>query len=187
MTDCRNAGMRDQLPLLAAGRLDEAARSAVDAHVAGCAECREELALIQRVRATTSRSPEVDVARIAAAVRGSARVTRETPLRRGASWGRWRIAAVAAAAALLALLAYDARTVDDPISTPESAQVARSVVPGDSLAVAAAGLSFGGGLADLSTDELEQLVAALDGFEALPSADPLPIAPEIPLELEGTL
>ncbi len=188
MTDCRNDAMRDRLPLLAAGRLDIASRAAVDAHLAECADCRAELALLQRIRATTSRAPHVDTERIAAAVRGAARVRRvPPPAARAASWRRWRVAAAAAAAVVLALLAYDGREPSTPGAAPSGSEVARSVAIDDSIVVAASELSFGGGLADLTTDELSQLVAALYDFDALPSADPYPIAPEISLEPGDTL
>lgn len=188
MTECRNAEMRDRLPLLAAGRLDAAARAALDAHLAVCEECRAELMLLERVRATTSRLPRVDTARIAAAVRGAARANRVAPpAARAGSRRRWRIVAAAAAAAVLALLAYDGSEPTIPDAAPAGSAVAGDRRADDSSVVAASELSFGGGLSDLSTDELSQLVASLDDFDALPSADPHPVAPEFTFELGDTL
>lgn len=187
MTDCRNAEMRDRLPLLAAGRLDGAPAAALAAHLAQCEECRAELALLERVRAVTSRAPEVHTARIVAAVRGAPRARRAAPTAtRATSWRRWRVAAAAAAAAVLAMLAYEGR---DPAGSgaPAGPEAPRSVASNDSIVVAGTELSFGGGLSDLSADELSQLVASLDDFEALPSAEPNPIAPDFSLELEDTL
>ncbi|HEX6059267.1 MAG TPA: zf-HC2 domain-containing protein [Gemmatimonadaceae bacterium] len=188
MTDCPNAGMREMLPLLAAGRLDDEERRTIEAHLRTCADCRAELALVERVRATTARMPAVEVARVAAAVRGASRATRQLPSR-ATTWRRWRVSAAAAAAVVLALLAYDGRTAGDPVTPGTTAAAPAGAASGGVGAGVSTeeGLSFGGGLADLSTDELEQLVASLDDIDLLPSADPRPVAPEIPLELEGTL
>lgn len=189
MTDCPNAEMRDMLPLLATGRLDDEERRSIEAHLRTCADCRAELALVERVRATTARVPAVDVARVSAAVRGASRAARRVPSP-APSWRRWRVGVAAAAAVVLGLLAYDGRTTNDaggPATTAASASARTAPGGAEAGASTEEGLSFGGGLADLSTDELEQLVASLDDIDLLPSADPRPVAPEIPLELEGTL
>ena len=51
MNDCSNAEIRDRLPDLLHERLDASARATVAAHVADCADCREELELLRDVRA----------------------------------------------------------------------------------------------------------------------------------------
>ena len=190
MTDCPNAEMRDMLPLLAAGRLADEERRTIEAHLRTCADCRAELALVERVRATTARVPAVDVARVSDAIRGASRAARRVPSP-APSWRRWRVGVAAAAAVVLGLLAYDGRATNDADGPAPTAAASAGAGTASGGAGAGAsteeGLSFGGGLADLSTDELAQLVASLDDIDLLPSADPRPVAPEIPLELEGTL
>src|SRR4051812_26240917 len=65
MNDCSNAEIRDQLPDLLNGRLDVSARAAVIAHVDGCVDCREELALLRgMLDVLLVSAPQVDVAQI---------------------------------------------------------------------------------------------------------------------------
>jgi anti-sigma factor RsiW len=68
MTDCPNGEMRDRLPDLLHGRLTPAEQEVVEAHVRGCADCRDELALLRSLSASLRRVPRVDVAAVAAAI-----------------------------------------------------------------------------------------------------------------------
>ena len=47
MNDCQNAEMRDQLPDLLHERLAATERAVVMAHLDGCVDCRDELALLR--------------------------------------------------------------------------------------------------------------------------------------------
>jgi anti-sigma factor RsiW len=86
MNDCPNADVRDLLPDLVHGRLDQATRAMVESHVADCADCRAELALLRDLRAATGRTPALNLGAIAAAVPAY-----RAPVRR--SWVGWRTAA----------------------------------------------------------------------------------------------
>jgi anti-sigma factor RsiW len=86
MNDCPNADVRDLLPDLVHGRLDAESRAMVEAHVAACADCRAELALLRDLRASLGRTPRLDLAAITAAVPAY-----RAPARR--SWVGWRTAA----------------------------------------------------------------------------------------------
>ena len=68
MTDCTNLEMRDLLPDYARGAMTGPSARAVEQHLASCASCRAELAVIRRARAALSDAPRVDAARIVAAV-----------------------------------------------------------------------------------------------------------------------
>ena len=69
MNDCTNAEIRDQLPDLLHDRLTVSVRDVVVAHVADCADCREELELLRGVRvAMLARTPRVDVGQIVASL-----------------------------------------------------------------------------------------------------------------------
>ena len=100
MNDCPNADVRDRLPDLLHNRLDGAARASVEAHVAACADCAAELALLSDVRKSWD-TPKVDVAAIVAAL-----PSYRAPAR--PSWGGWRaaaaIAVIVAGASSVALL-----------------------------------------------------------------------------------
>lgn len=199
MSDCTNGQLRDLLPELMHGTLDAETQRAVEAHVAACPECAEELALLRALRPALSRGPTVDVQRIAAAV--NARTTR-APLR-----SRWRapFRIAIAAAALLAVggigyaIAMRGRITAPehtairapapekpdttaplvaPISTPPR-QVAiapphvASPIAHPLSTVANAGVLDN--LSDLTDDDLRALTASLDGLSGLPDADPAPV------------
>lgn len=104
MNDCANGQVRDLLPDLLHDRLAPAERAMVEGHVATCAECREELALLRDLRASVPPGAALDVATIAAAIPSYA-----VPAR--SSRSSWRIAAaitlVAAGGASLAVATRD--------------------------------------------------------------------------------
>ena len=67
--ECADEAMRDALPGLDHGRLAERERRALEAHLAGCAACSAELALLRDARlAVTSATPRLDLDRLALAV-----------------------------------------------------------------------------------------------------------------------
>jgi anti-sigma factor RsiW len=201
MNDCPNADVRDLLPDLLHGRLDEATRAMVESHVAGCAECRAELALLGDLRASTARTPALNLAAIAAAVPAY-----RAPVRR--SWVGWRTAAavtlvVVGASSIIvtqrigtrspdSLLVAAERPVAAPLVGPKDSVVLGSVadvpVPRDSFvpstgnssavpvrtmpAPAVRELAMGGGsLTDLSDRELASLLKEIESLDAVPSTD----------------
>ena len=164
MTDCPNADVRDLLAELVAGTLAPDARAAVEAHVAGCAECRAELALLEAVRRTFARPVAVDVDRIAAALPFPEKLARGRPF--GAT--RWR------AAAAVALFAVGATSV----------WIAQQYGTDDGFGIDTIGtvvdnterpVTLGHRLGELSEQDLEALLGALDGIEALPALEPEPL------------
>ena len=86
MNDCSNAKVRDLLPDLVHNRLDAVERAKVEAHVAVCADCGAEVALLSSLRASFQRTPQLDLGAIAAAIPAY-----RAPVRR--SWVSWRTAA----------------------------------------------------------------------------------------------
>lgn len=88
MTDCPNGDIRDLLPDLVNDRLAPETRAGVEAHVASCEDCREELALLRDVRRSMHRVPAVAVSDIVRALPAY-----RAPVRRLGNG--WRIAAAA--------------------------------------------------------------------------------------------
>lgn len=70
MTDCPNVEMRELLPELLHDALPVAERGRLEAHLAGCALCTAELALLREARQAMARVrvPAIDTARIVAAL-----------------------------------------------------------------------------------------------------------------------
>jgi anti-sigma factor RsiW len=94
MFDCANVEMRELLPELAAGALDDATRARVERHVAACAECSSELETLRLVRSAYAATPAMDVRRIAAALPKPVSLPQRAhtgqPVKR---WVDWRVAA----------------------------------------------------------------------------------------------
>ncbi len=203
MTDCINAEVRDALPDLMHGRLSELDTVTMSAHVETCADCREELRLLQEVRASAPIAPRIDISRIVAALPAALPAAMPTAadqlIASAPAHGRrsssmlWKMTAVAALLVTGSLTFATGRrqaTVAPVSSTSTAAPVASAVSsPTESLVVVAsnsaageshtavkatAGLSLTGGVQDLSDDQLESLVNGLDNVEAIPSAEPEP-------------
>lgn len=191
MTDCPNGEMRDLLPDLLHDRLSPARRAEVEAHVASCADCRDELELLAVMRGTLRAAPAVDVASIVAAL-----PARQASVRR--TWGGWRAAAAVAAIAVGGASLVIARH-DTPVATPSVTVATTPVVrapdtapvivappapaPVQRVAQAPARreLAVAGTVADLSDEELTALLAGLESLDAMPStsvdADAASLAP----------
>ena len=198
MNDCPNTEMRDALPDLFRPDMDADERARVEAHVATCAECAAEVALLERVRAEYAGVPaRIDANRVAQALPVRSRRV------------RWVASPALRMAATLALLIggatwYAANTgrSGDSAGSP-TGQVA--VVTGqgaDSVRAGAGrtdagttmagagrraavtpGLSLDGSLEDFSDAELQSLLAALDSFEAEVGIEPDAVVPVLDREV----
>jgi anti-sigma factor RsiW len=211
MNDCANDQIRDLLPDLLHERLGSTERAAVEAHVASCADCRDELSLLRELRGSVRGGPALDAAAIASAIPRYA-----VPVRRSTS--TWRIAAaitlVAAGGASLALAARDrglsagrtqvaavagtprADTVIAPVrvdpltgSGVEPARVAsavRSTRAGSPTSSQGELPMTSGAITELSDSELASLLNVIDELDGMPSADEDDGPLVAPLDLEGS-
>jgi anti-sigma factor RsiW len=155
MRECPNAEMRDLLPDVVHGQLGDARRAEVEAHVAGCEACRDELALLRRVRSAMP-APAVDTAAIARAL-PAYQVQRPN-----------RLAPMLRIAAGLVLMAGAASLVmrdgsRDPAGIDTLAQAGASTAPV---------LSIGENFHDLSDSDLEALTDELQALDAVMSEEP---------------
>jgi anti-sigma factor RsiW len=198
MTDCPNADVRDLLPDLLHGRLDEETRARVEGHLDQCADCAAELALLRELRDSMRHHPAVDVGAVVAAIPAA------RPVRR--SWVGWRIAAavtvlVGGAGSLLVLRDGGTRYADStrqqymetppvmvtpalpsPAETSATQKSAAARAPQSPVTEKAAvrvadvstprELAMGGSsMGDLSDRELDALLKAIDRLDAVPSTD----------------
>lgn len=202
MTDCPNATVRDRLPDLLHGALDATTRAAVEAHVAGCADCTSELALLRAARGALARAPEVDVARIVAALPRPAVARprlvefpsaeereRRAAGRHATPWGGLAAAAVVAVAIGLGSLVVRDRPAEDgaavvaladsgergAASGAPAAPTARASRPTATSAAAAPLLVVN--TSGLSDADLAGLLDELDDLDAVPAADPMSLVP----------
>lgn len=189
MTECTNEMLRDELPALAQGLRTGPAAARAQAHVADCASCAQELALLQAAAAVfAAATPSVDAAAILARLPVPApkpalralRVPRGAAPARGL-WGLPRYAL--AAAASLTLVATLSLTVLRPVFFGTGPGVVTPVGvdsdAGDSLsgstsvAVMPTVLVGGTELSDLGMDELSLLLEELEAMEATIAAEPV--------------
>jgi len=196
MIDCPNGDVRDLLPDYLHDRLESSVRMSVERHLAECAACRAELALLRGFRGTLQHSPRIDVAAVAAAIPAYRPATRK-------SWASgWRVAAaitvIAAGGTSIALLRRPERptqvahntvtapnshapavgpaslppVVKEPVPQPEQ-KVARAE-PSAKAAPIPKGEELAmaaGTISDLSDGELSDLIGDLDSLDAVPSTD----------------
>lgn len=196
MTDCPNGLMRDLLPEYAHGVLgaDDAAR--VGEHLAACARCRAELALLKRVQDGLALGvPRMNVAAIVAALPRAPLQPQPAVRVMPPRWVRRHVWQYAAAAGLVLVVgggivwrrAPDAEAVRvaDSSFVVVAAGAESTQTPASSRAED--GISFGGGLSDLSVNDLQALLGQMDSVRTLPSTDPESMTPVIMNEGGKTL
>jgi anti-sigma factor RsiW len=204
--------MRDLLPEYAHGVLgaDDAAR--VAEHLDACALCSAELALLGRVQNGLALGvPRMDVAAIVAALPKPLSQPLSQPLSEPLSqplskprlavrvmprrWVSRHVWQYAAAAGLV--LAFGGGIVWRSASDAELVRVADSTFVAmaagtestqtPASARAEEGITFGGGLSDLSLNDLQALLGQMDSVRTLPSMDPESMTPVIMNEGGKTL
>lgn len=196
MADCMNVEIRELLPERGSGALSAADVARVDAHLAGCALCRGELALIQSARLALRREPRIDTTRVAAAVIARTAGTPSRPVLVRSSgerrpvfrprWIGWKAAAaVAIAAAGAGTMLFHGRVASDSgaASLPGVAVVGASTTSPAAAPVAAApALNVAGGLSDLSDDDLRSLLDDVGslGVDVPDLEEPAAVLPDLP-------
>ena len=196
MTDCLQNEIRDRLPEYVHGTLGAAERSRVEAHIAGCTACRDEVALVRVMSAAIARrAPAIDAPRIVAAARAARAVPKTRPelaqMRPPVPQYVWRAAAAVLFVVVGATGYYLGRarpentspvavasnpTVNLSRPMPQSptpvphVPTAPAAVPAAPVAV---GLSFGGG-DELTAAQANALIKDLE--KSTPAIDPEPDA-----------
>jgi hypothetical protein len=192
MNKCTDSDIQELLPDLLHGALAEAEKVRVEAHVAKCESCQEDLDVLRTVKSAAVFAPSIDVDGVVRQIPPYRAIVPavEAPARtRVASW------LVAATLALFmvgggsvlitrqnssgtsvkappvdsgALVATTQRSAPVPVATPT--KIAEPVTPAHphalALAAEADGLSDGG---------LVQLMNDMDTFDALPGSEPDPV------------
>ena len=194
MRDCPNVTLRERLPDLLHDRLPAALRAEVHAHLNTCADCRAELELLQRIRAT-SVTVTVDTTRIVAALPA---YRASSPWRRMAGSPTVRVAAAILLVAGGALLLTDRPVkVEQPTISPPVAVAPRPdtlTAPRDTTrsaverrrpgTEAATELAVGEMFDDLTDNELKALLAALGTLQAVTPIETEVVVPAV--NREGT-
>lgn len=182
MTDCTNAEIRDQLPDLLHGHLDDVARARVEAHVRTCADCGQELALLQALRGAAP-APRVDVERIVAALPAPRRARRW-------SASAWQLAAaavfLAVGSATVARYVQRSHVGDRPAAATVASRLDSSAgASAQAAATADVELNVGYGYGDLTDAQLATLLKDVQDLKAVPMADPEVSMPDVTLANGG--
>jgi anti-sigma factor RsiW len=168
MSDCLNVEIRELLPEYLGGMLSASRRAEVDAHVASCAECADELAVLRLVREAYAESPAVNVNAIVAALPRKAARPAMRPVQAtsvGRSWRRSQAFQIAAAVSFITLGGISLAVARSFFNGNPSAVTPDTVV---AVGTETPAISFAGGVSDLGDEDLEALLTALETIEALP-------------------
>ena len=179
MRDCSNVEFREMLPEQAAGSLQGESARRMSAHLDECVDCIEELAVLRSARAVLLRAPAVDVSRIATGVARATRARAAAPVREARRWVGLR------AAAALLVVAGGATTVALWNGGADADRRTSAAVV-QSEPTASEGLALGGGIADLSDEEIEALMSDIDELDADHVLEPETTLPSLAIgELGG--
>ena len=191
MNKCTELDIQEMLPDLLHGKLDARARARVEAHVASCEECTEELEVLRTVKSAAVFIPPIDVDRV---VRQIPPYRMIVPAAQAPARSRvvsWLVAAslavvVLGGGSLLMIQQKPSapRVVinDGPdqrgatsrltLSKPVPSVVQKSPVV---LEPRPHALAMATGVDVLSDNNLRQLMNDMDGFDALPTTEPEPV------------
>lgn len=187
MTDCSNGEMRDLLPRLLNDTVEVLERASVEGHLAACAECRAELALLGALRESLRPVTGVDVSAIIGALPDLRTSRRER-------WRGWRAAAAIAAITLGATSVVvatrndraersaemaiapqrDTLDVQRTLATERGSRVAAGRAGVETRRAATAApreLALEHGFGDLTDGELSALLNEIESLDALPVVD----------------
>jgi anti-sigma factor RsiW len=190
MNKCTEVDVQEMLPDLLHGKLDARARARVEAHVATCEDCAEDMEVLRTVKSAAVFIPAIDVDRVVRQI-PPYRVIRpaaQVPARsRVVSW------LVAASLAVVVLgggsllmiqqkpLAQRVVISDGPDQRGAATRPLPKAVAGGgqkppvSLELRPHALAMATGVDGLSDNNLRQLMNDMDSFDALPTTEPEPV------------
>lgn len=182
MNKCTDSEIQDLLPELEHGKLTAAARQSVEAHLAGCDSCREDLEIIRTVKSAAVFAPSIDAESV---VRQIPPYRMPVPAKQTPARSRVVEWLVAAAVAVLlvgggALLQNRQPESGNPIALqPVPDNSAGVVLPPTPTPVRVAAhtpaLSVVADTHELSDGNLQQLMDEIETFDALPNSEPEPV------------
>lgn len=194
MNKCSETEIQEMLPDLAHGSLEGRDRQRVEAHLATCESCREDLDVIRTVKSAAVFAPTIDVAGVVRHIPPYRTILPvvEKPAR--TKMVQWLVAAAVLVAVVgggSAILTKQLRNRAQPVAvgapesikmvtpTPKAPEQASTVPTPSVTAVAAQAqpqvLALSTDLADLSDGNLVQLMNDMDQFDALPAVELDPV------------
>src|SRR5215208_5627981 len=189
MNKCTDIGIQEMLPDMLHSALDNDTRKRLEAHLAACESCREELDVLRTVKSAAVFAPSIDVDRVVRQIPPYQPITpvAELPGRRFPL--QWLVAAAAAVIVVGGGSVLMSRQMSAPASavtdshpgrvgqqTPDAGapQPAVTAVTGGRTEQPHA-LVLASDVASLSDVNLVQLMNDMVGFDALPATEPEPV------------
>ena len=183
MNKCMNSEIQDLLPDLEHGKLEPAVRQQVEAHLAGCDSCREDLRIIRTVKSAAVFTPSIDVESVVRQIPPYRMPVpaKQAPARRPVL--EWLVAATVAVllvggGAMMQKLQPTRNTAVIDTTVAEQPQPGVALPPTPVPVQAAAhtpALSLVADTHELSDGNLQQLMDEMENFDALPNSEPEPV------------
>jgi anti-sigma factor RsiW len=184
MNNCTNSEIQDLLPELEHGKLTAAVRQSVEAHLAGCEGCREDLDIIHTVKSAAVFAPSIDAESV---VREIPPYRMPMPAKQMPARSRmveWLVAATVAV-----LLVGGGSMLKDRQPDQNAARVPSvdtgTITPNDVTPPTVAAtepapahthaLTLAADTQELSDGNLQQLMDEIETFDALPNSEPEPV------------
>ena len=196
MNRCIDSNIQEMLPDLLHDTLPADARGRVEAHLATCGECREELDVLRTIKTAAVFAPRIDVDLVVRQIPPYRTIVPVTERPVGTRVVSWLVAATMAIVVIgggsLVLMkpkvVNDPRTVASterpPAPNPAESTAASSRIPavgatGKTTVVSAPphprALALAANVDDLSDGDLRQLMNDMNRFDALPASEPDPV------------
>jgi hypothetical protein len=190
MTKCTEPNLQEMLPDLLHRTLEPHDRARVEAHVAECAPCADELRVLRTVAEATVFAPAIDVDKIVRQIppyQGLPPVVQAPTRSRVISWlvAASMLVVVAGGGSLLMVQQKAGTTVASTGAAVERVEIPRASATVNSGQTSAStgtpseqpthALALAAGVDGLSDGDLRQLMNDMDSFDALPSAEPEPV------------
>jgi anti-sigma factor RsiW len=192
MNKCTEVDVQEMLPDLLHGKLDARARARVEAHVATCEDCAEDLEVLRTVKSAAVFIPAIDVDRVVRQILPYRIIVPAAQVPARSRVVSWLVAASLAVVVLGggSLLMIQQKPLPQRVASVDSGKsgskagqlVARNTNPPS---VTSRGLSNGEprphalamatGVDGLSDNNLRQLMNDMDSFDALPTTEPEPV------------
>jgi hypothetical protein len=196
MNKCTESDVQEMLPDLLHGTLPADAKRRVEAHLATCGECREDLEVLRAINGAAVFAPQIDVDRVVRQIPPYRTIVPATEHPASTRIVSWLVAAALAIVVIgggsLVLMRPGAMTVHPAVVTnppppePNPAESTpgdpRTIEPdaGSKTVVATAAprthaLALAANVDDLSDGDLVQLMNDMNRFDALPASEPDPV------------
>jgi anti-sigma factor RsiW len=166
MNRCTESAIQEMLPDLLHGTLTADARRGVEAHLATCEECRENLKVLRTVQSAAVFAPMIDVDRVVRQIPPYRAIVPAVELPARPRRLSWLVAATVA----IAVVGGGSLVVMRQNVPPSSAAVSTSQP-----AVHTPALALAADVDGLSDGHLTQLMDEMNRFDALPASEPEPV------------